>query len=120
LSANGSHATPHSQRSRATVTVRLGKSFEHFPIFELINKVEKTLKTPVQTAVKREDEQEFAKRNGQNLMFCEDAARRIKRELSLDPVYTDFKIKVEHFESLHAHDAVAMVVKGVPGGLSYS
>jgi GTP cyclohydrolase I len=31
----------------------------------------------VQTAVKRADEQAFALANGQNLMFCEDAARRL-------------------------------------------
>ena len=34
------------------------------------------LKTPVQAAVKREDEQEFARLNGQNLMFCEDVLSR--------------------------------------------
>jgi GTP cyclohydrolase I len=45
---------------------------------ELIDLVENTLKTPVQAAVKREDEREFARLNGANLMFCEDAGRRLK------------------------------------------
>ena len=46
-----------------------------------IDRIESSLKTPVQAAVKREDEQEFARLNGQNLMFCEDAARRLQHEL---------------------------------------
>ena len=37
--------------------------------------MEAALGTPVQTAVKREDEQAFARLNGRNLMFCEDAPR---------------------------------------------
>lgn len=119
LSEKGSYATPHSQRSRASVTVRLANRVELFPIVQLINRVEDVLQTPVQTAVKREDEQEFAKRNGSNLMFCEDAARRIKRGLDSEIDYRDFKVQVEHFESLHAHDAVAMVTKGVPGGFDF-
>jgi GTP cyclohydrolase I len=69
-------ATPHSQRSRAEVRVRLAPTFAQFPIVDLIDRIEGALKTVVQTAVKREDEQAFALLNGQNLMFCEDAARR--------------------------------------------
>ena len=45
----------------------------------LIDAVEAALGTPVQTAVKREDEQAFARLNAENLMFCEDAARRVPR-----------------------------------------
>jgi len=79
---------------------------------------EGALKTPVQTAVKREDEQEFARLNGSNQMFCEDAARRLKNALNAQSEYLDFWVRVEHIESLHAHDAVAMVTKGVNGGYS--
>ncbi|KUJ91951.1 MAG: putative GTP cyclohydrolase, partial [Pseudomonas sp. 63_8] len=63
--------------------------------------------TPVQTAVKRADEQAFALANGQNLMFCEDAARRLHRTLRQLPQASAFRLKVVHAESLHAHDAVA-------------
>jgi GTP cyclohydrolase I len=109
-------ATPHSQRSVAAVEVRMDGSVESFPIVELIDALETTLATPVQTAVKREDEQEFALRNGQNLMFCEDAARKLKRTLQSDTSFADYRIRIEHQESLHAHDAVAIAVKGVEGG----
>ena len=55
------------------------------PIVELIDRVEQALGTPVQTAVKREDEQAFAALNARNLMFCEDAARRVAHALAADP-----------------------------------
>ena len=114
-SEQGICATPHSQRSVADVRVRLAPSFG-FPIVELIDAVEDALKTPVQTAVKREDEQAFALRNGENLMFCEDAARRIQRALGADERVADFWVRAAHHESLHPHDAVAVATKGVSGG----
>jgi len=109
-------ATPHSQRSDARILVRLRDGLVDFPITDLIDQVEQTLKTPVQTAVKREDEQEFALLNGQNLMFIEDAGRKLKDQLNSDDRFTDYWVRVEHHESLHAHDAVGVFTKGVQGG----
>ena len=110
-------ATPHSQRSVAQVRVLLDHTEDNgFPITALIDAIEGALKTPVQTAVKREDEQEFARLNGQNLMFCEDAARRLQHALAPQSLYQDFWLRVNHLESLHAHNAVAIVTKNVPGG----
>ena len=54
--------------------------------------------------------------NGQNLMFCEDSARRLKRALDGQPCYQDFWLRVNHLESLHAHNAVAIATKEVEGG----
>ena len=116
-SEQGICATPHSQRSVAEVRVKLAPSFG-FPIVALIDRIEDALKTPVQTAVKREDEQAFALLNGENLMFCEDAARRIQAALAQDEHITDFWIRATHQESLHPHDAVAVATKGVTGGYS--
>ena len=114
----GIRATPHSQRSHAEVKLRLVPSFQDFPIIEVIDRIESALKTPVQTAVKRVDEQAFALLNGQNLMFCEDAARRMKAALQDDERIADFWLRASHLESLHPHDAVAVVTKGVAGGYS--
>ena len=112
----GMAATPHSQRSVAALRVRLIPSFETFPLIELINSVESALQTAVQTAVKREDEQAFARLNASNLMFCEDAARRIKVALNALTPVLDFHVQASHFESLHPHNAVAVATKGVSGG----
>jgi GTP cyclohydrolase I len=114
-SEQGISATPHSQRSTARVRVRLAPGFD-LPIVELVDAIEAALATPVQTAVKREDEQAFARLNGENAMFCEDAARRIRGALEADERFADFHIRVEHQESLHAHDAVAVVTKRVADG----
>ncbi len=114
-STQGIVATPHSQRSAAKVRVKLAPGFE-FPIVELIDLVENALQTPVQTAVKRADEQAFALRNGQNLMFCEDAARRIQHALDGDERIADFWLRAAHHESLHPHNAVAVATKGVADG----
>lgn len=117
-SPKGSFATPHSQRSEAFAQVVQDNTSELFQFVDLIDELELALGTPVQTAVKREDEQEFAKLNGHNLMFCEDAARRIHHNLHTQG-FSDFKAKVSHYESLHAHDAVSMTSKGIPGGLTW-
>lgn len=108
-SERGLAATPHAQRSRADVRVELRPAFDELPLTALIDAVELALGTPVQTAVKREDEQAFAQLNAENLMFCEDAARRVAAALAVDHRIERFDVEVAHFESLHAHDAVARV-----------
>ena len=108
----GSIATPHSQRSYAYIRLSLGN--EDWPdLSSLIFQLEAVIGTPVQTAVKRSDEQAFAKLNAENLMFCEDAARRIKFALERMPFVRDYWFKVEHQESLHAHNAVVVDQKQV-------
>lgn len=114
-SERGIVATPHAQRSVARLRIRPSAG-TGFDLIRLIDSVEHALGTPVQTAVKREDEQAFALANGGNLMFCEDAARRIQRALDADERLSDFHIRVEHQESLHPHDAVAYASKGIAGG----
>ncbi|WP_353620517.1 GTP cyclohydrolase FolE2 [Pseudomonas sp. MWU13-3659] len=105
-SSSGIVATPHSQRSMAKLKVHLVG--DEMPITALIDKAEAALGTAVQTAVKRADEQAFALANGQNLMFCEDAARRLNLALRQIDWVAGFTVRVEHAESLHAHDAVAV------------
>lgn len=98
-------ATPHGQRSEASVSVGVAATAADFGLLALIDRVESALATPVQTAVKRIDEQAFAARNGQNLMFVEDAARRVREALAQE--YERVEVKIAHMESLHPHDAVA-------------
>ncbi len=106
-SEQGINATPHSQRSSAVIKVKLDQQQQQVPLQKMIDLVEQALQTAVQAAVKRADEQAFALRNGQNLMFCEDAARRIKQALSREKLVQQFHLRVTHHESLHPHDATA-------------
>lgn len=104
LRVNASLATPHSQRSEARVDVSVDRASSSLGLMSLIETVEVALGTPVQTAVKRADEQAFAALNGNNLMFVEDAARRIRAALCK---HQNPKVHVRHLESLHPHDAAA-------------
>ncbi|AOJ43588.1 GTP cyclohydrolase FolE2 [Burkholderia lata] len=105
LKRHATAATPHSQRSEAVVSVGLPADGATLGLIGLIDRIEHALGTPVQTAVKRADEQAFAVLNGGNLMFVEDAARRV--QAALDGHHATLRVHVRHLESLHPHDAVA-------------
>ncbi len=105
LKRHATAATPHSQRSEAVVSAGLPADGATLGLIDLIDRVEHALGTPVQTAVKRADEQAFAVLNGGNLMFVEDAARRVQD--ALDGRHAHPRVHVRHLESLHPHDAVA-------------
>ena len=99
--------TPHAQRSQAEFKVKSEKGL----LPDLIQGIEKVLASPVQSAVKREDEKHFAHLNSQNLMYSEDAVRNIKFYLDHKPEVEDYWIQVSHLESLHPFDTVAQISK---------
>jgi GTP cyclohydrolase I len=119
IRANATLATPHSQRSEAIIKVELPMDSADLGLLSLVDQVEKAVGTPLQTAVKRVDEQAFAELNGQNLMFVEDAARAIQAALANH--YQRPRVQVRHLESLHPHDAVAWsddsIATGMPASL---
>jgi GTP cyclohydrolase IB len=73
--------------------------------------------TETQVLVKREDEQAFAELNGAYQKFVEDAARLVYQQLDPHPAIRDFVVRCVHMESLHSHDAVSRIAKGIPCGL---
>ncbi len=109
-------ATPHAQKSLAFIKLKIKEEKQN--LIDLINEVESVLGTPVQTAVKKADEQEFAKLNSENLMFSEDAARRIKDLFNQKSWIEDFYVYVKHFESLHPFEVACHITKQIPGGFS--
>ena len=110
-------AIPHSQRSKARVSIEVAPKAE-VSLLELRDLCLVALKTETQVMVKREDEQAFAELNGVHVKFVEDAARLLYEQLSDDDRMVDFRIVCSHFESLHSHDAVASLVRGVAGGFT--
>jgi GTP cyclohydrolase I len=110
-SEEGMVATPHAQRSEAQVKMLVTSDFDLQTLEEMISALEDALGTPVQGAVKREDEQEFARLNGANLMFCEDAVRTLSAALDKQNLVNGYQLRVSHFESLHAHNAVSILKK---------
>ena len=106
---------PHSQRSVARVSVRFDDMLWVEDLQELCLAA---LQTETQVMVKREDEQAFAEMNGSYLKFVEDAVRLLYAKLNNEPRIMDFKIVASHNESLHSHNAVSVIVKGVEGGFT--
>lgn len=111
----GRYGIPHSQRSKARVTVEVADGAALW-IEDLQELCIEALKTETQVMVKREDEQAFAELNGAYIKFVEDASRLLYGALQADRRIYDFEIACAHLESLHSHDAVAVICKGVPGG----
>ncbi len=113
----GVYGIPHNQRSKARVLVELAPKAK-LHLEELRDHVLRALVTETQVMVKREDEQAFAELNGAHIKFVEDAARLVYAELAADQRILDFQVACSHLESLHSHDAVSVIVKGVPGGFA--
>uniref|UniRef100_UPI0035ADB7A0 GTP cyclohydrolase FolE2 n=1 Tax=Paenirhodobacter enshiensis TaxID=1105367 RepID=UPI0035ADB7A0 len=108
----GQLATPHSQRSVARISVALAPGQGALWFEDLIDIARKAVPTETQVMVKREDEQAFAELNAANPIFVEDAVRAFAEGLLAEPRIGDFRVVASHQESLHSHDAVAVLSEG--------
>ena len=113
----GVYTVPHSQRSKARIILEEAEGKKIW-IEDVHAHCLNALQTETQVMVKREDEQAFAELNGAYLKFVEDAARLLYREFDGDRKIRDFQIACSHLESLHSHDAVSVICKGVKGGFT--
>ena len=113
----GVYTVPHSQRSKARLTIEEADGKKIW-IEDVQALCLRALRTETQVMVKREDEQAFAELNGAHLKFVEDAARLLYLELAKDKRIADFQVVCSHQESLHSHDAVSVICKGVKGGFT--
>ena len=105
----GVYGIPHSQRSVA----RIGMDFEGFLwIEDVVKMCQESLKTETLVFCKRQDEQAFAELNGANVKFVEDAIRILAHALNEDQRIKDYKVICSHLESLHDHNACAVITKG--------
>lgn len=103
-------ATAHSQRSNARVQVKFSKEAA-LTIEELVDLLRKAIPTETQSLVKRVDEQAFAILNGENPIFVEHVARHLSEALDEDGRILDWNAYIQHWESLHSHNAVAYIQK---------
>lgn len=115
----GKAANAHSQRSQAKITVEFDPDNPVY-VEDVVELAREYVPTEVQVVVKRRDEQAFAELNGSNLIFTEDACRLLYK--GLDDWFDqgkifDFSVATSHFESLHPWDAIAVIYKGIEGGL---
>ena len=105
----GVYGIPHSQRSVARIGVEFN---EDIWIEDMLDMCNRALTTETLVFCKRQDEQCFAEKNGAQPKFVEDAIRYLADELNNDERVLDYKVICSHQESLHSHDAVAVITKG--------
>jgi len=106
----GVYGIPHSQRSIA----RIGIEFDELLwIEDILDMCNRALTTETLVFCKRQDEQSFAEKNGAQPKFVEDAIRYMANELNTDQRVLDYKVICSHQESLHSHEAVAVITKGL-------
>jgi GTP cyclohydrolase I len=98
----------HNQRSKVSVHLCFKKFFW---IEDIIRLVEESVSSPVYSLLKRRDEQFVTEQAYENPMFVEDVVRTIAEKLSSNANFTWFSVESENMESIHNHNAYAMVEK---------
>ena len=109
---------PHAQRSLVTIVAETQPNT--IKIEDIILMVEDSVVNIPYPIILREDEMRIAERAAKNPMFVEDVAREISVNLNGDKRILDWLLKCEHFESIHTHEAVCILSKGISSGLSPS
>jgi len=109
----------HNQRSTAIIKVELKnpreKDYKLFYIEDAVDVVEKHASAPIRNTLKRVDEKHQTELMYERPRFVEDMSRLIAIELEdnyLDKTIYDFSVVIEHYESIHQLDAVAMINAG--------
>jgi GTP cyclohydrolase I len=103
----------HNQRSWITIQVR---SRELVWIEELIAIAEAEASSGLFSLLKREDEKCVTERAYARPRFAEDVARAVSRRLRRDRRITWFQVASENMESIHNHNAFALVASDGLGG----
>jgi len=99
----------HNQRSEITLRV----CYDAFVwLEELIDLAEDSCSCEIYPLLKRVDEKFVTEKAYQNPMFVEDVVREISQKLDADCRIKAYQIVSENFESIHNHNAYAMIRKG--------
>ena len=96
----------HNQRGRITARVRTRKLVW---IEELIEIAEAEASAGVYSLLKREDEKYVTELAFNRPRFAEDIARAVAQRLKQDTRIIWFQVESENFESIHNHNAYAMI-----------
>ena len=99
----------HNQRGQVTFSVRFKK-----PIWieDLVRMVEDSASSELYSLLKRPDEKAVTERAYENPVFVEDLVRNVALRANADANITWYRVEAENFESIHNHNAYALVEKG--------
>jgi GTP cyclohydrolase I len=99
----------HNQRGKVTFAVRFTK-----PIWieDLIQLVESSASSELYSLLKRPDEKAVTEHAYEHPVFVEDLVRSIAVKANADPRIAWYRVEAENYESIHNHNAYAMIEKG--------
>lgn len=98
----------HNQRGHVTLSVRFSK-----PVWieELIQLVEASASSELYSLLKRPDEKKVTEAAYENPVFVEDLVRNVAQRMEAHPDITWYRVEAENFESIHNHNAYALIEK---------
>jgi len=103
----------HNQRGYVTIEVRTinyaSGEWAFVWIEELIEMAEESASAPLYALLKREDEKYVTEQAYENPVFVEDLVRNVALRLKADERITAYRVKTVNHESIHAHNAFAVV-----------
>lgn len=106
-----SEHSAHNQRGIVTYSVRF--KGEAVWIEDLIDLVESSASCPVYSLLKRPDEKWVTDHAYENPVFVEDLVRNIAVSTEKHDVFSWYKVEAENFESIHNHQAYAMIERNL-------
>jgi GTP cyclohydrolase I len=108
-----SSAGAHNQRGYVTMDVETRREedggFAMMWIEELVDIAEGSASSPLYTLLKRPDEKYVTEQAYGRPVFVEDIVRNVAEKLMSDPRVVRFTVKAENHESIHSHNAYAVV-----------
>lgn len=103
-----SEAGAHNQRGQVTLSVR---AMPGIWITDLIRLVESCASSELYSVLKRPDEKAVTERAYQRPVFVEDLVRDVAAHANLLPGIQWYRVEAENFESIHNHNAYALIEK---------
>jgi GTP cyclohydrolase I len=98
----------HNQRGEVTIEVKCQPD-QMIWIEEVVEIAEQSASAPVYALLKRPDERHVTMQAYDNPVFVEDIVRNVALRLQEDKRVVWFRVNAENYESIHNHNAFAMV-----------
>lgn len=98
----------HNQRGMVTYAIRFSETVW---IEDAVDLVERSASSELYSLLKRPDEKEVTERAYDHPVFVEDLVRNVASRSEAHGMITWYRIEAENFESIHNHNAYAVIEK---------
>jgi len=103
----------HNQRGQVSLSVRTRKPMW---IEDMVRLAEESASSELYSLLKRPDEKFVTERAYANPVFVEDLVRAVAQRCDRDKNILWYRVEVENFESIHNHNAYALIERKRPVG----